>query len=68
MKYRGIARTIPPGGYKNFRLGWVWGGVRAIPLYVAITSSKRRNNRATIARIELLGRGRLSKDFVSGCA
>ena len=23
---RGVARTIPPGGYKKFRLGWVWGG------------------------------------------
>ena len=25
---RGVARTIPPGGYKKFRLGWVWGGVQ----------------------------------------
>eukprot|EP00985_Skeletonema_marinoi_P012777 scaffold6259_cov75-Skeletonema_marinoi.AAC.5 len=30
IRYRGIARTIPPGGYKNFRLGWVWGGISRI--------------------------------------
>ena len=30
MCYKGIARTIPPGGYKNFRLGWVWGGISRI--------------------------------------
>ena len=28
--YSRVARTIPPGGYKNFRLGWVWGGISRI--------------------------------------
>ncbi len=27
--YSRVARTIPPGGYKNFRLGWVWGGYKS---------------------------------------
>eukprot|EP00985_Skeletonema_marinoi_P025788 scaffold19285_cov80-Skeletonema_marinoi.AAC.5 len=48
QQYRGIARTIPPGGYKNFRLGWVCGvqaaeGVREAVVTVLMSSHSHQH-------------------------